>query len=126
MKTKQIGNLTQLSADKGYIHKIGTDTYVKSIIMLPTDSIEDYEEVEEIPAFNKSQYDAKVAELVRERYSESEEFAIQRKAINEAFSPSTVSADSSAMQEYREYNSFVEDCKVRAKNPELYNTESNG
>ena len=126
MKTKQIGNLTQLNADKGYIHKIGSDTYVKSIIILPEEGVDLYEEVSEIPAFTKSEYDAKVAELVRQRYSESEEFAIQRKAINEAFSPSTVSADSSAMKEYQEYNSFVEECKQIAKNPELYKTEDNG
>lgn len=123
MKTKQIGNLTKLSSDKGYIHKKGTDTYVKSIIMLPSDTIEDYEEVDEKPPFTKEEYDKMVAKLVRERYTESEEFAIQRKAINEAFSPSTISADSLAMQEYQEYNSFVEECKQKAKDPKLYKTE---
>ena len=111
----------QVFSDSGkYIHRKGTDSYFKRSFILPSQTIEDFEEVDEIPPFTKSEYDAKVAELVREKYTESEEFAIQRKAINEAFSPSTASADSSAMTEYREYNSFVEECKQKAKDPELY------
>lgn len=76
MITKKTGNSTVLSAENGYIHRKGSDNYVKSIIMLSSDTIEDYEEVPEKPAYTKAEYDAKVAELVREKYSESEEFAI--------------------------------------------------
>lgn len=113
----------QAFSDNGkYIHVKGTETYFKKAFILPSQTIEDFEEVDEIPPYTKSQYDAKVAELVREKYSESEEFAIQRKAINEAFSPSAISDNSEAMTEYREYNEFVEECKKKAKNPELYKT----
>lgn len=125
IQTKKIGSLTQLAATNGYVHKIGTDIYVPSIVMLPSDTIEMYEEVAEKPAYTKEQYDAKVAELVRQRYTESEEFAIQRKAINAAFSPSAASADSAAMEEYQAYNAFVDECKLRAKNPERYNVADN-
>lgn len=118
-----IGNLTKLTATEGLIHKIGTDTYAKSIIMLHSDSIEMYEEVAEQPPYTKDEYDSKVAELVRQKYSESEEFALQRKAINAAFSTSVTSSDSKAMEEYQAYNSFVEECKQEAKNPELYKKE---
>ena len=41
--------------------------------------------------------------MVRERYSESEEFAILRKAI------------SGISDEYNIYNAYVENCKVQAK-----------
>lgn len=123
MEQKKIGNLTKLTATDGLIHKIGTEVYAKSIILLPSDTMEMYEEVAEQPPYTKEQYDEKVAQFVREKYSGSEEFAIQRKAINAAFSPSTASKDSSAMTEYAEYNSFVEECKVKAKNPELYKSE---
>lgn len=123
MKIKQTSNHTVLTAESGYIHRIGSDNYVKSVIMLPSDTIEDYEEVPEKPAFTKDQYDAKVAELVRERYSESEEFAIQRKAMNTML-PNAMSSDENAalqaMTEYGEYNAYVEDCKVKAKDPEIY------
>lgn len=115
--------LRKISTSSGYIHKLGTETYVKSLIMLPSDTIDMYEEVAEKPAYTKEQYDNKVAELVRKRYTESEEFAIQRKAINAAFSPSVASANSSALKEYQAYNSYIDECKVEAKNPDLYQSE---
>ena len=111
----KVGSLIKLTATTGLIHKIGTETYAKSVIMLPSETMEMYEEVAEKPAYTKDQYDAKVAELVREKYTESEEFALQRKAINAAFSPSVVSTGSAAMEEYQAYNAYVEDCKLRAK-----------
>lgn len=111
-----IQNKQVFSTEGKYIHKIGTDTYFKRGTTLLSDTIADYEEVDEIPAYSKEDYDSKVSELVREKYSESEEFALQRKAINAAFSPSPTSADSAALQEYQGYNSYVEECKIRAKN----------
>lgn len=119
MRTEEIGNFTQIVADNGYIHKLGTDTYVKAIIMLPSDTILDFEEVAEIPSYTKTEYDDKVAQLVRERYTESEEFAIQRKALNAFFSDN----QEKDLSEYNQYNTFVEECKQQAKNPNLY---SNG
>lgn len=118
--TKLTSGLTKLTATTGLIHKIGTDIYAKSIIMLPSDTPDMYEEVDEKPAYTKEQYDSKVAELVRDRYTESEEFAIQRKAINAAFSPSVTSEDSAAMDEYQAYNAYVDECKERAMNPAEY------
>ncbi len=117
IEEKKIGSLTQLSATNGYLHKIGTDTYVKSLVLARGDSPAMYEEVDEIPPYTKVEYDSKVAEMVRQRYSESEEFAIQRKVINSMLSPMTLSAESAEviMTEYATYNNYVEDCKVRAK-----------
>ena len=110
----------EISAGSGYIHKIGTDTYFKTGTMHPTDSIDDFEEVDEIPPYTKAEYEAKVAEMVRERYSASEEFALQRKAINAVSSPAVTDADGPAMAEYEAYNAYVEQCKQQAKDPELY------
>lgn len=115
IQEKQIGKLTQLTSTNGFIHKIGTEIYAKALVMLPNETTEMYEEVDKMPPYTKTEYDTKVAELVRERYSESEEFAIQRKAINAAFSPSTMSIENSnALEEYAEYNAFVEECKAKA------------
>lgn len=107
----------QVFSDEGkLIHRIGTETYVKRSMVLPTDIVEMFEEVDELPAYTKQQYDEKVAELVRERYSESEEFAIQRKYLN------TIKGTKNpeVISEYEAYNDFVEECKIRAKNPDLY------
>lgn len=115
-----IENNQVFSSEGKFIRRIGSDAFFKRGTALLSDSASDYEEVDEIPPFSKAQYDSKVAELVRERYTESEEFAIQRKAINAAFSPSVASADSMALAEYQAYNAFVDDCKLRAKDPQLY------
>lgn len=115
-----LGAVIKLTAENGYIHMVGTDTYVKSIIMLPSDTLDMYEEVADKPAYTKEQYDKKVAELVRQRYTESEEFALQRKAINVAFSPTATSANSTILEEYQAYNAYVEECKERAKDATLY------
>ncbi len=48
-------------------------------------------------------YDNLVNDLVREKYSESAEFAILRKAIN------------GINDEYTTYNAYVEQCKAKAK-----------
>lgn len=121
MKTKQIGNLIQLNAEKGYLHKIGTDTYVKSIIMLPSDSVMDYEEVDELPKYTKAEYDAKVEELIHERYSLDKESEIQRKAVS-ALLPNTLSTETAEryLTAFAEYNAYIENCKERAKDSELY------
>lgn len=128
IQEKRIGSLTQLTATYGYLHKIGTDTYAKSLVLAKDDSPAMYEEVDEIPPYTKAEYDAKVAEMVRERYSESEEFAIQRKVINSLLSPMTLSAEvaEGVMAEYAEYNNYVEGCKVRAKESALYGPQEGG
>ncbi len=143
MKQTQIGTMTKLEpSEGGLIHKIGTDVYApNSIMLLPGESVDMYEEVAARPAYSKAEYDAKVAELVRERYTASDEFAIQRKAINtmtsgptlalpegEGVSPSLQSGHNGqsghggvdALEEYAEYNAYVEECKQRAKEPALY------
>lgn len=121
MKQKKIGTFTQLTAENGYIHKIGTDTYCKSLIMLSQDSLEDYEEVDEIPSYTKSEYDNKVNELIRERYTQSEENALKRKIINTLLL-NTLSEDTAEhiIDEYSEFNTYVEHCKVLAKDSNLY------
>lgn len=107
----------QVYSDQGkMVHRLGSDAYFSRATTLPADTAEDFEEVDELPAFTKTEYDAKVAELVRERYSDSEEFAIQRKYLNALGG----NEDSVAVAEFETYNAFVEDCKVKAKDPALY------
>lgn len=98
------------------IHRIGSDAYGSKITLLNGDTASSFEEVDEVPRYTKAEYDAKVAELVRRRYTDNEEFALQRKMLNTLLSPATLSEDAaeSAADEYAEYNAYVEQCKVRA------------
>lgn len=100
MKTKNIGNLIELSSDNGYIHKKGTETYFKKGII--TDSVDNYEEVEDMPKYTRQEYVEKVRELIKERYAIEDEIALYRQK-------------DSKPEEYKEYNQYCEDCKTKAK-----------
>lgn len=111
----QIKNHEVTSTEGKMVHRKGTDTYFKRGTVLPADTVADFEEVDTVPPYTKAEYDAKVAELVRERYSDSEEFAMQRKYLNSLTAP-----DEQSAAEYAAYNAYVEECKVRAKAADLY------
>lgn len=116
------------STEGKFVHRTGTDTYFKRGTTLMTDTEADFEEVEEIPPYTKSEYDAKVAELVRGRYSDSEEFAIQRKTLEAMLHPEAVTMaegmeEPAEVVEFNEYNAYVTECKERAKDPGLYTRE---
>lgn len=118
-------NMWQLDTDADHIlHRIGSDDYTAIRHTMVKDP-EAWEElaVADIPPYTKAEYDAKVNELVRLRYSESEEFAIQRKMLNAILpQPAVLSEDvivevddaEKAIEEYAEYNVYVEQCKLDA------------
>ena len=109
MNKRNIGNFIELSSKYGYIHKIGTDNYFKKGIIL--DSVDNYEEVSEMPKYTRQEYVEKVRELIKERYSIEDEIALHRQK--------DVKSD-----EFEEYNQYCESCKVKAK--ELLNNKDNG
>lgn len=117
--------LWALSTDATHIlRRVGSYDYPE-IRRATVQDPEQWEEiaVADIPPYTKAEYDNKVAELVREKYSADEEFALQRKMINAIMSPDTISDDGSASQalsEYQIYNTFVQECKQKAKDPTLY------
>ena len=83
---------------KGYINNYCKDFnchYTNLVIDIDTVSFTTY---------SKITYEVLVNKLVKEKYSDSEEFAILRKAIS---NPNN--------DEYLIYNAYVEDCKVRAR-----------
>ena len=94
--------------------------------MLPTDTIENFEEYTELPPYTKDEYDSKVAELIRQKYSSDEENAIKSKAIA-ALLPDTLSDEEREknLEQFAAFNAYREECKVLAKNPDLYPKMSN-
>lgn len=120
-------DMWKLDCDNGHIlHRIGNEDYpIIRHTFVKADDADNYEEiaVSDIPPFTKDEYDKKVAELVREKYTADEEFALQRKMLNAVMSPDTISADGSAskaLEEYQAYNTYVQECKQRAKDASLY------
>ena len=99
-------NNFQIYSDIGkYIHRLGTETYFKRATILKNDSIDMFEEVDEIPKYTEDEYVKKVRELIAEKYSIEDELALHRKYLTQK----------SRDGEFEEYNLFVEDCKIRAK-----------
>ena len=104
------------STEGKFIRRKGSDSYFRRSTVLSGETEADFAEVDEVPEYTKAEYDAMVARLVRQRYSADEEFAIQRKMIDAMVNPVTADADSEpvAMQEFRVYNEFVNECKEKA------------
>lgn len=89
------------STDK-YVHIKNTDVYFKRAVAVSL-SVEQCEEVDEIPNIrNEEDYGNQVNDLIRRRYSLSEELGILRQKDEKP-------------DEYREYFAFCEECKVNAK-----------
>lgn len=102
-------NMWALDTDEAHIlHRIGSDDY-SPIRHTTVKDPEQWKEiaVADIPPYTEAEYKAKVEELIRERYSASDEFAL----INNVMSGATEKRQS----EYAEYQEYREECKQRAK-----------
>lgn len=114
----------QIVATEGYLHKTGSAEYpaIRRAILMPGQTIDLYEEVMELPTYTKAEYDAKVSELIRQRYSIDEEFALQRKMLDAMLNPQPATLDENgeaiaepkAVSEYRAYTAYAEQCKLDA------------
>lgn len=92
------------STEGKYVHIIGTDNYFKRGLAIGL-SVEQCEEVDEVPqakSENNLTYGNQVNDLIRRRYSLSEELAILRQKDEKP-------------DEYRAYFAFCEECKAKAK-----------
>ena len=101
MITKQ--NHEIFSTEGKYVHIIGTNNYFKRGLAIGL-SVEQCEEVDEIPNIrNEEDYGNQVNDLIRRRYSLSEELGILRQK-------------DSKLKEWEEYNTYCEECKKVIKN----------
>ena len=100
MITKQNNEI--FSTEQKYVHIVGTDNYFKRGLAIGL-SVEQCEEVDEVPNIrNKEDYGNQVNDLIRRRYSLSEELGILRqKEVKKA--------------EYDAYFAYCEQCKAEAK-----------
>lgn len=89
-------------SDNGFVKRKSDNLIAKKIAAIRYNS-DDYEEVDTIPnIINEEEYKSKVEQLIRQRYSISDELGlIRQKDIKR--------------EEYEEYYTFVEMCKKEAK-----------
>ena len=83
--------------------RLGLASLTKNSIIHSQELQEDGTYLVTLTRYSNLPYEQLVHKLVREKYTESEEFAILRKALNEK------------TDEFLTYNAYVEECKVRAK-----------
>ena len=96
MITKQNNEI--FSTEDKYVHIIGTDNYFKRGLAIGL-SVEQCEEVETIPnIIDGTEYGNQVNELIRAKYSLSEELSLLRQR-------------DSKQEEYQKYNAYCEECK---------------
>ena len=104
-------NLWQLDTDESHIlHRIGSGDYTENRHMQVKEvDLDNWEEiaVEDIPTYSKAEYDAEVERLIAERYSHGKEIEVNRERDTKP-------------ERFAEYMAYIEDCKLRAKDPELY------
>ena len=104
-----------VSTDNTHIlHFKGSDSY-SPIKRLTTANPEDWEEIEigDIPPYTIAEYTAKVAELIHERYDSDKEMSL----INNMMEAEPTEAHKA---EYRAYQAYRAECKLKAKDPSLY------
>lgn len=93
--------------------------------LLPGETAGDFEEIEpqEEPPYSEEERKTRIVALIRERYDESDEFALQRKMLAAMLHPEAMTLDEcdgtkaqtpSVVEEFEAYNAFVEECKARA------------
>ena len=108
-------NVWIVSTDNTHIlHFKGSDSY-SPIKRLTTANPEDWEEIaiEDIPPYTIAEYNAKVAELIHERYDSDKEMSL----INNMMEAEPTEAHKA---EYRAYQAYRAECKLKAKDPSLY------
>lgn len=98
----QITSKEVYSDSDKFIHRIGTKSYFKRSTLLIDDTIDKFEEVDEIPEETDINYNEEVNNMVRQKYSLSEELAILRQR-------------DSKPDEFEAYNEYAEYCKVEVK-----------
>lgn len=102
---KRIGRIVRLETNDNSLIKTKLHKYTISIDKIVDLGFKDgrYQFSVDYTYYSPVSYEQLVNQLVKQRYSDSEEFAILRKAIN------------GITDEYLIYNAYVEECKVKAK-----------
>lgn len=103
--TKPNGRV-EISTDSAHIlHRIGSDDYSPvHRASIPAEDMSNWEElpVADIPAYTQEEYETKVNELIRRRYSVSQELAILRQR-------------EAKPDEFAAYDAYAEACKAEAR-----------
>lgn len=99
----KIENNSIVAEDGKKVHRKGDNAYFSRATLLPGETLDSFEEVSEVPDIEaEHRYEERVNELIRGKYTLSQELAILRQRY--------VKSD-----EFAAYNAYAEQCKAKAK-----------
>jgi len=100
------GRVELLAAEGCFLRRKGSTDNSRDNrrLTIPADKADEWEEVpvDTLPAYTEAQYEQRVTELIRERYSVSAELAVLRQRDTKP-------------DEFAAYNAYAEECKARAR-----------
>ncbi len=104
IETRQSGQVREIIATQGWLRPKGrTDfTPVRRCTLLPSQSPGDFEELTELPLYSEADYADRVERLIRQRYTLSQELAVQRQRYAKP-------------AEFEAYDAYAERCKALAR-----------
>ena len=104
LETIQSGNVREIIATDGWLHRKGSAEYprVRRCTLLPSQSPDDFEEIPELPLYTEAEYAKRVEQLIRTRYTLSQELAVQRQRYTKP-------------AEFEAYDAYAEQCKADAR-----------
>ena len=109
--TEKSDGLVEISTDNDHILHRRDDRNYDEIrrATIPADAVDQWEEVSvaDVPPSTDAEYNEKVAELIRKRYSADDEFAL----INNVMAGVTEKRQA----EYAAYQEYRDECKRRAR-----------
>lgn len=118
MKTKQLSSgRVEIWTDTDYVIRRKGDNNPTQIRRrrINAADIDQWEEVAvaDMRPYSDEQYNAKVSELIHQRYDADKETSLINNMLED-------NPTEEHIAEYREYQAFRAECKLRAKDPELY------
>ena len=112
----QIKNRTAYSDEGKLLYCPQTKSYSPRMALINGMTAESFEEVDNEPPYPDEEYCEMVDRMVKERYPQREENARLRKMLAASVSGRMTEEEAErARAEFEEFDAFVEDCKLRAK-----------
>ncbi len=104
IETRQNGDIREIAATQGWLRLKGSRdfTTVRRCVMLPSQTPDDFEEITQLPLYSEADYADRVERLIRQRYTLSQELAVQRQRYAKP-------------AEFEAYDAYAERCKALAR-----------
>jgi len=114
----------EVYSDSGkWVHRIGTETYFKRGTILKGDTADKYEEADAKPEMTESEYETKVKEAVRQKYTDEQIATLTERHNAYALG---IDDDAKAEEKYKEYLQFVAKTRKEVRPSSMPTSKASG